>query len=111
MADDAPVLDPAFADVVAALAGRHGVTPPGSGRAFGSAALKVDGRIFAMHVGGALVVKLPRERVAALVADGTGGPFTSGRGGAMKEWLTVLADDPGTQVALAEEALAFVGRR
>ena len=111
MAEARPTLDPAFAGVVAAFDGRPGVTPPGSGRGFGSAALKVDGRIFAMHVGGALVVKLPRERVAALVADGTGGPFVSGRGAAMREWLTVLADDEATRLALAEEALAFVRPR
>jgi hypothetical protein len=29
----------------------------------------------------------------------------------MKEWLTVLADDEETWLALAREALAFVSRR
>lgn len=58
-----------------------------------------------------LVVKLPARRVAALVADGTGGPFTASRGTAMREWVTVLDDDARTWSALAREALAFVRAR
>jgi hypothetical protein len=71
--------------------------------------LKVNGSIFAMVTGGSLVVKLPRHRVEALIADGTGAPFESGRGRPMKEWLSVTADDHATWLALSREALDFVG--
>jgi hypothetical protein len=98
-----------FAALVAELVGRPGVTPPEPGRrAFGASALKVDGAIFAMLRDGRLVVKLPRDRVAALVGDGTGEPFEAGRGRPMREWVAVAGGDDAAWRALAEEALAFV---
>ncbi|GAC1639423.1 MAG: hypothetical protein NVS4B2_28860 [Chloroflexota bacterium] len=98
--------------VVEALVTEAGVTPPDAlDRRFGSSALKVDGKIFAMLVRGHLVVKLPRDRVQALIHDGTGGPFSAGKGTPMKEWLTVLSVDDDTWLALAREALAVVGRQ
>ena len=102
-----------FAALVDAFAGRPGVAvPEESGRrSFGSSALKVNGSIFAMLTGGNLVVKLPRDRVDALIANGTGGPFDAGKGKPMKEWLTVLHGDDETWATLTEEALAFVGSR
>ncbi|MEA2686899.1 MAG: hypothetical protein QOE93_2094 [Actinomycetota bacterium] len=78
-----------------------------SPRTFGSGALKVNGSIFAMVSGDHLVLKLPRDRVAALIGKGTGAPFDGGTDRPMKEWLTVIADE-GTWVALAHEALDFV---
>jgi hypothetical protein len=47
----------------------------GQPRKFGSNGLKVDGKLFALFTQGTLVVKLPKERVAALVAKGDGKPF------------------------------------
>lgn len=99
-----------FAAVVRALEKQPHVEPPAPRRgAFGSNALKVDGRIFAMEVRGALVVKLPRPRVAALIASGIGAPFTAGRDRVMKEWVTI-ATRPAEWPALAAEALRFVRR-
>ena len=88
-----------------------GVSVPGEpGRhGFGSSALKVHGSIFAMVSGGRLVVKLPRDRVSALIGTGAGAPFDAGKGRAMKEWLTVMADDQESWLTLAREALDFVG--
>jgi TfoX/Sxy family transcriptional regulator of competence genes len=88
-----------------------GVAVPGEQgrRGFGSSALKVNGSIFAMIAGGRLVVKLPHDRVTALIGSGAGAPFDAGKGRAMKEWLTVTADDEGSWLALAREALDFVG--
>ncbi|MGY1772708.1 luciferase domain-containing protein [Blastococcus sp. SYSU D00813] len=105
--DDAERRLTALAD---ALAGEPGVELPGAGggpRRFGSTALKVDGSIVAMAVGGALVLKLPRARVEALLADGAGTPFRNGRGAAMREWVALGPDD-AADLALAREALAFV---
>src|SRR5690349_18164504 len=93
-----------FAALVSRLAGEPGVTPPGAGRGFGSSALKVDNRIFAMLSDGRLVVKLPRDRVAALIAAGDGAPFDAGKGRPMKEWVAL---DTAWE-ARSREALEFV---
>ncbi|MDQ4149799.1 MAG: TfoX/Sxy family protein [Actinomycetota bacterium] len=78
------------------------------GRRFGSDALKVNGSIFAMVTGGHLVLKLPRDRVRALIESGAGATFAAGKKRPMQEWLTVVDDDEETCLALAHEALSFV---
>ena len=102
-----------FATLVETLGTRPGVGPPGASgrRGFGSAALTVDGSIFAMVVGGALVLKLPRHRVEGLVTAGTGLPFAAANGTPMKEWIALDHGTPESDLALAEEALAFVRSR
>lgn len=91
------------------LAGEDGVTRPDEGRRrFGATALKVHGSIFAMLVSDQLVLKLPADRVSALIAEGSGAPFASGRGTAMREWVVVHREDAETWSGLAREALAFV---
>ena len=106
-----PVSDPAkaFEAVVAAFKKDRRVTPPAAARSsFGSNGLKVDGRIFAMLVRGALVVKLPGERTAELVACGRGEPFDAGKGRPMKEWVAL--PEPGNDwLEVAREARRFVG--
>ncbi len=94
-----------FSQIKEALAGRDGVTV-GAGRGFGSGALKVDGRIFAMLSRDQLVLRLPASRVAELIATGSGGPFDAGKGRPMKEWVTLRGTAPA--FSLAEEALSFV---
>ena len=99
----------AFAKLVDVLVGEDdAVSPPDPSRAaFGSNALKVDGKIFAMLVRGELVVKLPRGSVDDLVSAGKGVPFDAGKGRPMKEWLVVRAPERAW-LALAREAHAFV---
>jgi hypothetical protein len=105
-AAETPPTDPRFARVVAAFAKAPDVTYGGKG--FGSAALKVDGKIFAMLSSrGQFVVKLPKRRVDELVRMGQGTPFDAGRGRAMKEWLT-FEGKPASWIALAQEARRFV---
>lgn len=103
--------DPLFEALVDAFAGRPGVSAPGeSGHCgFGSHALKIDGKIFAMLTRDHLVVKLPRHRVTALIDDGTGQPFVTGKATPMREWLVVDGEDEHTWHSLAQEALAFTG--
>ena len=108
--------DDRYAALVAALRDQPGVTylsdgPPSN--KFGSNALKVHQKIFAMLVRGALVVKLPRARVDALVAAGGGERFdpSHGQGRIMKEWLVVASASEDDWLALAREALAFVGKQ
>ena len=101
--------DARFAALVEQLADLPGVTRPEPGRrAFGAAALKVDGSIFAMLQDGRLVLKLPRHRVEGLVAAQTGLPFTAANGRPMREWVALDHGTPEFDLALAEEALAFV---
>ena len=98
-----------FTELCDEYRGVTGVTGPDGGRgAFGSEALKVNGKIFAMVVGGRLVVKLPRARVLELTETGRGEPFDSGRGTPMKEWVALTTDEAEAR-ALVTEAQAFVG--
>jgi TfoX/Sxy family transcriptional regulator of competence genes len=110
MAEQTPV-DARFAALVKALSGQAGVALGNGRRGFGSDALQVDGRIFAMITRGRVVLKLPKERVAALIDSGAGAPFDAGKGRPMKEWVAL--EDAGAKqaLALAEEALGFVGGR
>jgi hypothetical protein len=82
-----------------------------AGTGFGSGpGLRVGTKIFAMVRHGELVVKLPRERVERLVADGIAGRFDPrGDGRLMKEWATVPVRHRRRWSRLADEALAFVG--
>ena len=99
-----------FDALVTELSDRPGVAPPTGSRAFGGSGMKVDGSVFAMvDVWERFVVKLPAERVAALVAEGAGRPFDNGKGRVMRQWLVV--DDAARERELTEEALAFVGGR
>ena len=96
-----------FASVVTGLSGKPGVT---SARMFGSSALKVNGKVFAMLVKGRLVVKLPQERVTALIGSGVGEHFDPGHGRIMREWVAVRppAYSKTKWRNLAEEAKDFV---
>ncbi|HLZ57579.1 MAG TPA: hypothetical protein VKR06_11580 [Ktedonosporobacter sp.] len=105
-----------FTSLVEEFFGNPEVIPPSQGpqpkHKFGSAALRVHNKIFAMLVKGRLVVKLPKSRVDALVASGDGEPFDPRHDGRlMKEWLSL---DPTSQQAwlpLAKEAMEFVASK
>jgi hypothetical protein len=56
----------------------------------------------------ALVVKLSRERVSELVADGTGEPFAP-NGRVFGEWVTIPEPDPDVWEQLLAEARDFAG--
>lgn len=100
-----------FAAVIEETLNEPGVTPPTEGNGFGSSALKVHNKIFAMLVRGRLVVKLPRERVDALVASGDGERFDANKGRPMKEWLVLAENSQVAWLPLAQEAMKFVRGR
>jgi TfoX/Sxy family transcriptional regulator of competence genes len=93
--------DPELAPVVDAFE----KTQPGA-RRFGSNGLKANGKLFALFTQGTLVVKLPKDRAASLVASGVGKPFDPGHGRLMKEWLTVTSAK-ASWTRLAKEAHRF----
>ena len=100
-----------YAKVVEACSKLPGVSLGGGGKGFGSQALKVKNKIFAMLSSrNEFVVKLPRQRVDDLVESGAGRRFDPGHGRLMKEWLVVEAS-PKRWLTLALEALEFVGSK
>jgi len=55
------------------------------------------------------VLKLPRQRVEALLVSGEGRPFDAGKGRPMMEWVMVEARVADQRwLSLATEALHFV---
>jgi hypothetical protein len=101
--------DERYAALGAVLLGQPGVSQ--GGRGFGSTALRVHGRIFVMLTDGRLVLKLPARRVDELIASGDGQRFDPGHGRLMKEWLSLEPASGAEWLALAREAMAFVGSR
>ena len=97
-------VDPRFAPVVEAFVRDRQVS---YGKMFASMGLKVNGKIFAMHVKGKFVAKLPKERVDELVRQRKGDYFDPGHGRLMKEWVAVTGGQP-SWVELAREAHRFV---
>ena len=78
------------------------------GTLMGHACLRVGGEFAAMpelETGG-LVVKLPADRVAGLIDDGTGASFAPA-GKVFREWLYVEDQDERTWRSLLDEALAY----
>ena len=100
-----------FGRIIDALRGTDGVSVGGGKRGFGSDALQVNGKIFAMLRRDCLVVKLPAGRVAELISSGSAAPFDAGKGRPMREWA-MLGEDAGRRwLSLADEALAFASAR
>jgi TfoX/Sxy family transcriptional regulator of competence genes len=94
-----------FEHISAALLKHQGVE---HGRMFGSDGLKISGKVFAMQVNGALVVKLPVDRVQALVNAKQASLFDPGHGRPMKEWVSIATGTAQAWQALAEESLQYV---
>jgi hypothetical protein len=98
-----------YADLIDELVPVQGVTPPHGGAGFGRSALKFRNKIFAMLVRGRLVLKLPADRVEALVAAGDGAHFDANKGTPMREWFSLDPDSGLDWLPLAREALSFAG--
>lgn len=96
-----------FWDLAREMLAREGVS---DGTMMGFPCLRVRGAFFAScdHRTGDLIVKLPRDRVGALIEAGEGRPFAPA-GRVFKEWLLIPDRDERRWGALLEEAYAFVG--
>jgi hypothetical protein len=103
----APEPNGAFASVANALRSKRGISLE-EGWGAGNLVLKVHGNIFAMSVRGDLVVKLPAERIDALVRERVARRFDPRKNGrVMKEWAVFGGRGPDW-VTLAQEAFDFV---
>jgi len=90
-------------DLIVEFLAKPGVTLE---RAFSSISLMVGGKLFASAGHGGLLIKVPAERVAELIANGEGAPFSTGGNRVMREWVVVT---PATDWrALAAESMTFV---
>ncbi len=100
-----PSSDDLFRSLAAHFGAAQSAAPT---KGFGSGALKVGSKIFAALSKGELLLKLPKERVDALVAAEAGRRFSTGAGRPKKEWATIPPTTEAEWRALAEEARAFV---
>lgn len=83
-----------------------------TGTMMGFPCLRVSGAFFAScdPRSGDLVVKLPRERVEQLIADGGGQPFAPA-GRTFREWVVITDRDAARWADLIEEARVFVSEQ
>jgi hypothetical protein len=79
------------------------------GTIMGGRCARVSGEFLALvdFKGSGLVVKLPRERVDALIATGTGQPFAPA-GKVFGEWVAIPHRDRRRWRALLREGISFV---
>jgi hypothetical protein len=82
--------------------------PVGRSTMMGYPCVRRAGRFFASFDprSEALILKLPRERVADLIADGTAEPFAP-NGRVFREWVTIPEPDAAVWELLLAEARAF----
>ncbi|HEX6256962.1 MAG TPA: MmcQ/YjbR family DNA-binding protein [Euzebyales bacterium] len=106
MADAVDDGEALFWDLAEELYGDPAVT---RGTMMGHPCLRVDGAFFATlrRETGDLVVKLPRDRVAAMVEEGSGAPFAP-NGRVFREWVSVTTVDEDRWRELLADAKAFV---
>jgi TfoX N-terminal domain len=78
-------------------------------RMFGTVALFVSGKVFMLPWKGNLVLKLPPERVQAIVDGKRGEYFDPGHGRTSKTWVAVYPSAKREWPPLAADARLFVG--
>ncbi len=107
MTGEPPGAEATFDAVANALLGETDVE---EGTGFGTnPGLRTGGKIFAMLVGGELVIKLPADHCSELVAAGAGRPFEVGRR-RMREWVCIAEAGQAQWLHLAREARSYVQR-
>lgn len=97
--------DELFWDLAAPLLARDDTE---EGKIMSSRCLRVNGDFVGMVArSGQMVVKLPAERVSALIDEGVGESFAPA-GKVFKEWLAVVGTDEAVWQPLLEESHTFV---
>jgi hypothetical protein len=98
-------------EMFAAVTTRLVAEDPGleQARMFGSTGLRIEnGKFCGFARKDELVVKLPADRVAALITSGEGSVFDAGRGRPMKEWVALRPADEQALEGYVLEAREFV---
>jgi hypothetical protein len=95
-----------FAELVSFYATPHTAYPVERALLFGFDCLRINGKVFAKLHNGLLVMKLPADRITALVDSGQANAYAL-RGRLLKEWGVISTSDD--IIALAEEARVFTG--
>ena len=72
--------------------------------------MKIKGKIFAFYWKGRMVLKMPADRVAKIIASKKGIYFDPGHGRTSKEWIAVAPSTKSRWLGLAREAKAFVAK-
>ena len=100
-------VDTPWASIAQKILKHQGVT---HAKMFGIPGIKTGGKMFAMSVKGELIVKLPKERVDALVASKKGKRFYHlfDKSRLMKEWVEIGQKNKRNWIKLAQEAKDFV---
>jgi hypothetical protein len=98
-------VDPLLLPILGAFAEDKDVTV---GRVLSANGLKVGGKLFAGISKGRLLIKLPAEEVASLVASKLGASFATGGDRVMKEWVTIGVERRDAWIELARRAKRFV---
>jgi hypothetical protein len=76
---------------------------------FGTGSLFVGRKMFAvLDKSGALILKLPAERVAQLIKEGHGSGWHPGTGKPLKEYISLPAAEQRRWLALAKESREFM---
>lgn len=79
-------------------------------RLFGFDCLRVAGKVFAKLDRDAIVLRLPVERIEALLSRGSIAPYASSRGRAWTDWATVRSATDDELHAMAVEARRFTAK-
>ena len=95
-----------FEELKAEFTSQDGVEP---GTMMGFPCLRIHQEFFASahHESGNLIIKLPAQRVNALIEEGIGNEF-SPNGRRFKEWVEIPSRDKAQWQALTHEAMTFV---
>lgn len=107
MSDDTERDETLFWDLIDELLAEDGRVEEGT--IMSSRCVRADGEFLALvnHKGSGLVVKLPRDRVGQLIAEGVGRPFAPA-GRVFREWVSVPDPDRERWASLLREGVRFV---
>jgi hypothetical protein len=94
-----------FETVMETFHGKRGIA---QSRMFGSTGLTIHGKVFAILYKERLVLKLPKDRVEALVRARQGEYFDPGHGRISKGWVSIQPEAKADWLSLSQEAKDFV---
>lgn len=101
-------MDDPYAELKAHFAGAGDVTI-NSGK--GAQGMKLGNKMFAMFYKGDLLLKFAPERVAELIASGTGQAFDPGTGAPMSDRVLIPITQQDVWISLAEESRRYAGSK